>query len=70
MKKILLCCFVIVLGLSSCSLLNKMGIGGGSKTAKQDGGCPSNGRNVGAEKLLSGNGKVIKQPKFRKRKSF
>lgn len=69
MKKILLCCFVIILGLSSCSLLNKMGIGG-SKSGKQDGGCPTNGKNVGAEKLMSSDGKVIKTPKYTKGKGI
>lgn len=45
----------IIFTLCSCKLL---GIGGSkSKEPKQDGGCPTNGRNIGAEKLLSGDAK-------------
>jgi len=42
--------------LSSCSLW--------SKVFKPKEGCPSNGRNVGAEKILSGEGPK-KSPKFK-----
>ena len=50
---ILFCALAVVAaGASSCSLFNK-----GS-------GCPSNGKNVGAEKLLDGSGPK-KQPKFK-----
>jgi hypothetical protein len=45
-------CFTI----SSCSFVNKMF---GPKY-----GCPSNGKNVGAERILSGE-KVPKAPKFK-----
>ncbi len=65
MKKTCLLLCAILLLLSSCSLLAKMGIGAGSRKK----GCPSDGRNVGAEKLLSGE-KVAKAPKFKKGKSF
>ncbi|HJV18548.1 MAG TPA: hypothetical protein VJ552_01605 [Sediminibacterium sp.] len=63
MKKVLLIGCCLTLALSSCRLL---GLGGASQKA----GCPSNGKNVGAEKLLSGDGKVIKAPKYKKGKSF
>ena len=69
MKKcFIIYCFLILL-LTSCKLL---GIGGKSvsKTAKQDSGCPSDGRNVGAEKLLSDNNKVKKVPKYAKDKTL
>ena len=42
--------------LSSCSLWNKV--------FKRGEGCPSNGKNVGAEKILSGEGPK-KSPKFK-----
>ncbi|MDB5253147.1 MAG: hypothetical protein JWP27_2316 [Flaviaesturariibacter sp.] len=42
--------------LSSCSLWNKV--------FKPKEGCPSNGKNVGAEKILSGEGPK-KSPKFK-----
>lgn len=65
MKKnfVIICC--LLFALSSCNLLAKMGIGSGSRKK----GCPTDGRNVGAEKLLSGE-KVAKAPKFKKGKSF
>ena len=69
MKKcFIIYCFLILL-LTSCKLL---GIGGKSvsKTAKQDSGCPSDGRNVGAEKLLSDNNKIKKAPKYAKDKTL
>jgi len=69
MKKgfLIYCCLMLL--LTSCKLL---GIGGksGSKSAKQDSGCPSDGRNVGAEKLLSDNNKVKKAPKYVKDKTL
>jgi hypothetical protein len=49
MKKITAFLSIIIL-LTSCSLFNKS-----SKN-----GCPSNGRNVGAEKLAAGDPKAIK----------
>lgn len=60
---VLLCSLLLL--LTSCNLLAKMGIGGGSRKK----GCPTDGRNVGAEKLLSGE-KIAKAPKFKKGKSF
>ncbi len=68
LKRLLIYCFVIVL-LSSCKLL---GLGGksGSGSAKQDSGCPTTGRNVGAEKLLSENNKEKKAPKYTKDKTL
>lgn len=57
MKKIILA-FVVVSMLSSCFIFKK----------KEKYGCPTNGRNVGAEKLASGDEKAIKasnKAKFR-----
>ncbi|MFZ4771617.1 MAG: hypothetical protein ACOYLO_15645 [Ferruginibacter sp.] len=57
MKKIILS-FVVVSMLSSCFIFKK----------KEKYGCPTNGRNVGAEKLASGDEKAIKasnKAKFR-----
>jgi hypothetical protein len=48
--------FMICSTVSSCSFVNKMF---GPKY-----GCPSNGKNVGAERILSGE-KVPKAPKFK-----
>ncbi|MBC7936557.1 MAG: hypothetical protein H7Y86_14500 [Rhizobacter sp.] len=49
MKKIVLSLFVLSL-LSSCFIFKK----------KEKYGCPTNGRNVGAEKIASGDEKAIK----------
>ncbi len=70
MKKISLYSIGILFLFSSCNLLSKIGIGSGKSGDKQEGGCPTNGRNVGAEKLLSSDGKVIKAPKYTKGKSL
>ncbi len=51
---IMLCSFL----LGSC-IFGRRASGGGGKS-----GCPSNGKNVGAEKILSGE-KVPKAPKFK-----
>jgi hypothetical protein len=62
MKKILIAVTCVCL-LSSCSLFRKS-----EKT-----GCPSNGRNVGAEKLAAGDEKAMKassKAKYKGRKSF
>ena len=68
MKKLLIyACFAMLLG--SCKLLG-IGNKSGSKMAKQDSGCPSDGRNVGAEKLLSDNNKTKKAPKYGKDKTL
>jgi uncharacterized protein YceK len=53
---LLLVC-VVVCTLSSCSAVNKL------FARKQ--GCPSNGKNVGAERLLTGEKKLPKAKKFR-----
>jgi hypothetical protein len=42
---------IFAFAFTSCGIFNRS-----SKT-----GCPSNGKNVGAEKLLSGDAKAIKQ---------
>jgi hypothetical protein len=52
---LLLC--VLVCTLSSCSTFNRL------FARKQ--GCPSNGKNVGAERLLTGEKKLPKAKKFR-----
>jgi hypothetical protein len=49
MKKLLLAVFVVSL-LSSCSLFRK----------SEKRGCPSNGRNIGAERIASGDEKAIR----------
>ncbi|GAC1379698.1 MAG: hypothetical protein NVSMB45_02150 [Ginsengibacter sp.] len=62
MKKLSLFIAAVIL-LASCSLLRK----------KDKYGCPTNGRNVGAEKLLSGDKaamKAEKKAKFRGIKSY
>lgn len=69
MQKKLLVFGVFMVLLSSCKLLG-IGSKSGSNSAKQDNGCPSNGRNVGAEKLLSGDNKIKKAPKYTKDKSL
>ena len=54
---------VVVILLTSCALLRH----------KDKYGCPTNGRNVGAEKLLSGDKKAIaaeKKAKFKGLKSY
>lgn len=61
MKKIIFLLLAIV-SLTSCSLFKK-----------QKYGCPTDGRNVGAERLLSGDEKTLKKAakaKYRGRKSF
>ena len=62
MKKLSLFIVAVIL-FASCSLLRK----------KDKYGCPTNGRNVGAEKLLSGDKaamKAEKKAKFRGIKSY
>ncbi len=61
MKKVLLFVIPVVVGvtmLSSCSLFRK----------SEKYGCPTNGKNVGAEKLVSGDPAAIKAA--RKAKKF
>lgn len=52
MKKIIVA-VTCVYFLSACSLFKK----------SEKSGCPSNGRNVGAEKILAGDEKAMKQSK-------
>ena len=62
MKKILVAVTCLYF-LSACSLFKKS-----EKT-----GCPSNGRNVGAEKILAGDEKAIKESqkaKYKGKKSY
>ncbi|MBS1928481.1 MAG: hypothetical protein IT254_12050 [Chitinophagaceae bacterium] len=49
MKKLLLALFILSI-LSSCSIFRK----------SEKRGCPTNGRNIGAERILSGDQKAIK----------
>ncbi len=51
----------VMLLLSSCKLFGNL-FGGKQKT-----GCPSNGKNVGAEKILSGDPKATKDAKKAKK---
>ncbi len=51
---------VVLITLSSCSLFNSIFGGGANKN-----GCPSNGKNVGAEKLLRGDKKIPKAPAYK-----
>jgi len=51
----------VVLLLSSCKLFNSIGL------FKPKYGCPSNGKNVGAEKILSGDPKATKDAKKAKK---
>ncbi len=62
MKKILLALSVLVL-LNSCFIFQK----------KEKYGCPSNGRNIGAERIAAGDEKAIKaskKAKYKGRKSY
>ncbi|MBS1734823.1 MAG: hypothetical protein JST02_16140 [Bacteroidetes bacterium] len=62
MKKILLALSVTVL-LNSCFIFQK----------KEKYGCPSNGRNIGAERIAAGDEKAIKaskKAKYKGRKSY
>lgn len=49
MKKLLLALFILSI-LSGCSIFRK----------SEKRGCPTNGRNIGAERILSGDQKAIK----------
>lgn len=61
--------FAIVLSLtillSSCKMMNN--VFGGIFHKKEKYGCPSNGKNVGAEKILSGDPKASKEAKKAKK---
>jgi len=62
--------FTVALGLmlvlSSCKMFSN--VFGGIFQKKEKYGCPSNGKNVGAEKILSGDPKATKEA--RKAKKF
>ena len=51
--------FSFMVLLSSCGMLSNM--------FKRKTGCPSNGKNVGAEKLMSGDPKAVKDAKKAKK---
>ena len=51
--------------LSSCKMLGN--VFGGVFQKKEKYGCPSNGKNVGAEKLMSGDPKATKEAKKAKK---
>ncbi len=51
--------------LSSCKIFGK--VFGGIFPKKEKYGCPSNGKNVGAEKILSGDPKAMKDVKKAKK---
>jgi hypothetical protein len=57
-------CFIVLLAfiLSSCGFVKNV--------FKRKEGCKSNGKNVGAEKIVSGNGKKIKQPRYKLKKGL
>lgn len=61
MKNLRIVAFALSLTMlfSSCGMLNKM--------FKRKTGCPSNGKNVGAEKILSGDPKAMKDMKKAKK---
>ena len=68
MKKIYTFFCALIILFSSCKLLH---IGSGRE---EKSGCPSNGKNMGAEKLVMGNPKAVeiakKAGKFKMTKSF
>ena len=55
----------ITMMLSSCKMFGK--VFGGIFPKKEKYGCPSNGKNVGAEKILSGDPKASKDAKKAKK---
>jgi hypothetical protein len=55
----LMICFSLVILFSSCRVWNNM--------FPQKYGCPTNGKNVGAEQLLSGDAKTMKAVKKAKK---
>ncbi|MBR2648334.1 MAG: hypothetical protein IKD55_05810 [Sediminibacterium sp.] len=69
MRKLTLLLVLAIFSLSSCKLLG-IGKNASGKNAKQDGGCPTNGKNVGAEKLLSDDKAAVKAPKYTKGKQL
>jgi hypothetical protein len=63
MRKILtfLLCITLLSSLSSCRIWNKV------FKPKEKYGCPSNGKNVGAEKIISGDPDAMKAMKKAKK---
>jgi hypothetical protein len=57
--------FSLMMLLSSCKMFGK--VFGGIFPKKDKYGCPSNGKNVGAEKILSGDPKAMKDVKKAKK---
>ena len=57
--------FSLMMLLSSCKMFGK--VFGGIFPKKEKYGCPSNGKNVGAEKILSGDPKAMKDVKKAKK---
>ncbi|MGH2553273.1 MAG: hypothetical protein ACRDEB_06125 [Chitinophagaceae bacterium] len=57
--------FSLMMLLSSCKMFGK--VFGGIFPKKEKYGCPSNGKNVGAEKILSGDPKATKEAKKAKK---
>jgi hypothetical protein len=57
--------FSITMLFSSCKLFGK--VFGGIGLFKPKYGCPSNGKNIGAERILSGDPKAIKDAKKAKK---
>jgi hypothetical protein len=57
--------FSIMMFFSSCKMFGK--VFGGIGLFKPKYGCPSNGKNVGAEKILSGDPKATKDAKKAKK---
>lgn len=57
--------FSLMMLLSSCKLFSN--VFGGIFPKKEKYGCPSNGKNVGAEKILSGDPKAMKDVKKAKK---
>ena len=57
--------FSLMMLLSSCKMFGKVFSGIFPKKEKY--GCPSNGKNVGAEKILSGDPKAMKDAKKAKK---
>jgi hypothetical protein len=56
---------ILILGLSATIFLSSCGLW--HKVFKPKYGCPSNGKNVGAEKIVSGDPKAIKSAKKAKK---
>lgn len=69
MKKIAAISCLVLIGLSSCKLIG-MGKKSKPKEVKEEGGCPTDGKNVGAEKLLRDNPKLKKPPAYTKGKTL